>query len=89
MRQRQLEFDYVMHRINLSMKQLWQMSYKEAKLKMPKCIEGETMEQYYRDLGISTLFEFAENVRLKAVERTKWAMEEDYNGKKEDRKDRL
>jgi len=34
----QREFDYVMHRINLSLEQLWQLSYREAKLKMPKWI---------------------------------------------------
>ena len=83
MKQLQYEFDFVVSRINVPFKELWRQSYATAKKSTPARLQGETMEQYYRDLGISTLFEFAENIRLKALEMTKLAMEEDiYDAKK-------
>ena len=88
MKQLQYEFDFVVSRINVPFKELWRQSYATAKLHTPARLQGETMEQYYRDLGISTLFEFSENIRLKALEMTRLAMEEDIYDSKKARKEK-
>lgn len=74
---KQVEMEFVYSRINVSLAELWKMSYALAKRKTPKRLPAETCEQYYRDLGISTMFEFAEQVRLKALEMTRMAIDED------------
>lgn len=72
----QLEFVY--SRINVSLAELWRRSFALAKQKTPTKLPDETCEQYYRDLGISTLFEFSEQVRQKALEMTRMAIDEDH-----------
>ena len=68
---------FVYSRINVSLVELWRIAYAQAKSKMPTRLPAETYEQYYRDLGISTLFEFAEQVKQKAEEMTRMAIDED------------
>lgn len=67
----------VYSRINVSLVELWRIAYAQAKSKMPTRLHAETCEQYYRDLGISTMFEFSEQVRQKALEMTRMAIDED------------
>lgn len=74
----QLEFELVVSRINMSLVEMWRQSYALAKKKTPTRLAGESYEQYCRDLGISTLFEFAEQIRLKAEEMTRIAIDEDH-----------
>jgi hypothetical protein len=73
----QIEMEFVFSRLNISLKDLWRMSYALAKKRTPQKMQDETASQYYRDLGISTLFEFSEQIRLKAQEMTRLAIEED------------
>lgn len=75
---KQIEMNFVYSRINVSLSELWRVSYALAKNKMPSRLPAETYEQYYRDLGISTLFEFAEQVKQKAEEMTRMAIDEDH-----------
>ncbi len=73
----QIEMEFVFSRLNISLKDLWRMSYALAKKRTPQKMQDETVSQYCRDLGISTLFEFSEQIRLKAQEMTRLAIEED------------
>ena len=72
-----VELNFVCSKLNISLKDLWVKSYKKAKQQTPTRLERETKEQYYRDLGINTLFEFAENCKQKAEELTRIAIDED------------
>ena len=72
-----VELDFISSRLNLSLKDLWVIAYRKAKLQTPKRLDQETKEQYYRDLGISTLFEFSEQVKGVAEELTRMAIDED------------
>jgi hypothetical protein len=71
------EIDLMHARLNISLKDLWLISYKKAKSQTPTRLPEESKEQYYRDLGISTLFEFSEQVKHKAEELTRTAIDED------------
>ena len=72
-----VELDFISSRLNLSLKDLWVRAYRKAKLQTPKRLDQETKEQYYRDLGISTLFEFSEQIKGVAEELTRMAIDED------------
>ena len=71
------EIDLMNARLNISFTDLWLSSYKKAKSQMPTRFPDETKDQYYRDLGISTLFEFSEQIKNKAEELTRIALDED------------
>ena len=71
------EIDLMNARLNISFVDLWLSSYKKAKSQMPTRFPDETKDQYYRDLGISTLFEFSEQIKHKAEELTRTAIDED------------
>ncbi|MBQ2176244.1 MAG: hypothetical protein II453_14675 [Alphaproteobacteria bacterium] len=71
------EIDLMNARLNISFTDLWLSSYKKAKSQTPVRLPDETKDQYYRDLGISTLFEFSEQIKNKAEELTRIAIDED------------
>lgn len=71
------EIDLMQSRLNISLKDLWLTSYKKAKHQTPTRLPEETKEQYYRDLGISTLFEFSDQIKTLAEELTRIAIDED------------
>lgn len=71
------ELEFVRSRLNISLKSLWVDAYKKAKQQTPRRLDQETKEQYYRDLGISTLFEFSEQIKGVAEELTRMAIDED------------
>ena len=72
------QIEFVYSRINVSLSELWCRAYALAKKQTPTKLPNETYEQYYRDLGISTMFEFSEQVRQKALEMTRMAIDEDH-----------